>query len=241
MRNRLLLLNLALVALIAGAIWQLRVRWLEAREHESVLLRRSLPALPVPAVLVPPVAGSVSSAPYLEVASRLLLSRDRNPNVVIEETPPPPMPAFPRFYGVMGFDDKPFIILAERQGAPQQKYQVGQTVGEFKIVQLQSSGLTLEWDGKEVFAGFAEMVDRAPVLQSQSPEPSQPAPQAAQPSASVTAVSTPVSAKPGLEMTPTMKACLPGDSSPAGTVSEGFRKIVTPTPFGNSCRWEQVR
>lgn len=241
MRNRLFALNLLLLTLIAGAVWRLREGWLEARQRESELLRKSLPALPAPAVLVPPSAGAVNSTPYLEVASRLLLSRDRNPNVVIEEAPPKPMPPLPKFYGLMGFDDRPFLILAERSGAPQQKFQVGQTIGEFKIVKLESSGLTFEWDGKQVFAGFAEMADRNPVAQAQA-APGPETPSAAPPqSSSLTSISGPVSSRPGVELTPTTKACVPGDSSPDGSVADGYRKVITKTPFGNQCRWEQVR
>ena len=34
-------------------------------------------------------------------------------------------------------------------------------------------------------------------------------------------------------------ACLPGDNSPAGTISsDGLKKVMTPTPFGLPiCRW----
>jgi hypothetical protein len=36
------------------------------------------------------------------------------------------------------------------------------------------------------------------------------------------------------------RSCLKGDNSPDGTVTEGFRKIVTPTAVGPSCHWEKV-
>jgi hypothetical protein len=36
------------------------------------------------------------------------------------------------------------------------------------------------------------------------------------------------------------RACLKGDNSPDGTVTEGFRKVVTPTAVGPSCHWEKV-
>jgi hypothetical protein len=34
---------------------------------------------------------------------------------------------------------------------------------------------------------------------------------------------------------------VPGDTTPAGTVRDGYRKLVTQTPFGNACRWELVK
>jgi hypothetical protein len=36
-------------------------------------------------------------------------------------------------------------------------------------------------------------------------------------------------------------ACVGGDSSPAGTVSGGFKKIVTVGLMGQSCLWEQMK
>ena len=36
------------------------------------------------------------------------------------------------------------------------------------------------------------------------------------------------------------RACKPGDNSPAGTVVDGYKKTVIPSPFGSMCRWEAV-
>ena len=36
------------------------------------------------------------------------------------------------------------------------------------------------------------------------------------------------------------RSCLKGDETPNGTVTDGFKKTVTPTPMGNSCYWEKV-
>jgi len=30
------------------------------------------------------------------------------------------------------------------------------------------------------------------------------------------------------------------DSTPDGSVVDGYRKISVPTPFGNGCRWDPV-
>jgi hypothetical protein len=38
-----------------------------------------------------------------------------------------------------------------------------------------------------------------------------------------------------------IRACAPGDTAPAGTMSDGYRKIVSETPFGKVCRWEKVK
>jgi len=36
------------------------------------------------------------------------------------------------------------------------------------------------------------------------------------------------------------RACLKGDDAPDGTVTDGFKKMVVPTPMGESCHWEKV-
>ena len=48
----------------------------------------------------------------------------------------------------------------------------------------------------------------------------------------------PAEAKPGaVVIGNSTKNCTPGDNSPAGTVVDGYKKVVEATPFGNACRW----
>ena len=37
-----------------------------------------------------------------------------------------------------------------------------------------------------------------------------------------------------------VRTCVAGDTSPPGTVLEGYKKVVTRTMFGETCRWEPV-
>ncbi len=41
----------------------------------------------------------------------------------------------------------------------------------------------------------------------------------------------------GVALDDRTKACVPGDTSPAGTVLNGYTKVIEATPFGNACRW----
>ena len=56
----------------------------------------------------------------------------------------------------------------------------------------------------------------------------------------VTSVSSADANRPGAETGTGIKGCQPGDNSPAGAVVDGYRKLVTETPFGKSCRWEKI-
>jgi hypothetical protein len=37
-----------------------------------------------------------------------------------------------------------------------------------------------------------------------------------------------------------IKLCQAGDSNPAGTVVDGYRKVIKATPFGGICSWEPL-
>ncbi len=246
MRKNLIALNLLLLALIGLAGWQLRAQYLERLRRQSEFLKAPVPAAPPPAVLLPPPPGQVSAVKYLEVATLLPFSKDRNPAVVIELPPPKPMPPLPRYYGLMNFGT-PRVILAPAPGQTQKSYSVGDTIGEFRLAAIAQSGLVFEWDGKQVPAAYAEIQDRS----SNAPPETAPSSASSTPSrpqeaagvkavSSVTSVSSAEASRPGAETGTGIKACQPGDSSPAGAVVDGYRKLVTETPFGKSCRWERI-
>ena len=50
----------------------------------------------------------------------------------------------------------------------------------------------------------------------------------------------PSAQKPGVDVGEGLKGCQVGDSTPAGAVVDGYRKVIAQTPFGGSCRWEKV-
>jgi hypothetical protein len=45
----------------------------------------------------------------------------------------------------------------------------------------------------------------------------------------------------GAEIDTGVRNCLPGDTSPAGTVLNGYQKRIISSMFGPVCRWEQVK
>lgn len=157
------------------------------------------------------------------------------PTIVAAPKVPPP---FPRFYGAMDFGDGVRVVLSEKSGAQQKSYKIGDSIGDFKIIAVSRAGIDFEWDGKTLSASMADLRDATPVVQ-------EPTPQAA--TAQTQARSGPVAivggspTKPGIDIAADTKACQPGDTSPAGSVQDGYRKVVTQSPFGGSCRWERIR
>lgn len=243
MRGRLLLLNLLLLAACVAAGLRLRAQMEEHNRRRQEFLRSTVTPPPPPALALPAPPPQISAAGYLEVAQKLLFSRDRNPNVILEVSAPKPVPPLPRYYGLMNFGDGPRIILAPH-GKPQKSYVVGDEVGEFRLVALEPTGLVFEWDGRQIRKRFDELRDQGePAPAQQAAAAGSPAPAApVQNVSTVSSVSTIQDKKgPGAEAGENYRYCQPGDSSPPGTVIDGYRKIVRKSPFGDQCLWEKVQ
>lgn len=238
MKRKLLLANLALLALcIAGAV-HLRRAWIEAHAREQAVLRKRIQ--PAPPSSTAPLAAiePVKAAGYNDIAQKMLFSKDRNPTVVVEPPPPPkavPMPALPLFHGVVDLGDGPMAILSEGPKGPHRDYQPGDQVGAFKLVAVSNEELVLEWEGQTITKQVDEILDRST---GAPPAPGPLAATAAAPAPPPVTRVTTAPAAPGSDLSAGVKACQPGDTSPAGTVADGMRKVIKSTPFGSRCFWE---
>lgn len=239
MSRKLWALNVLLVALIAVGCWQIRVRWQKRLAEQERFLRQVPQPAPAPVVLLPPQPALVQAIAYVQVAAELILSKDRNPTVVIETAPVKEMPPLPRYYGMMNFGQGPRIVLAAASGQPQKTYKLGEQIGDFRLVAASSSEIVFEWDGKKVPAKTADLKDKEPVEEAPAAPPAKSGSGAVAPAAQ-TVVGGNVSG-PGKDLDEKVKACQPGDQSPDGTVAGGYRKMVSKTPFGDACRWEKVQ
>ena len=247
MKTKLIALNVLLAAGIAAIAWQVNLSWKQAAaERQANLNVRTRPVTVAPAVPLPKPEGA-TPAQYAQVAEKNLFSSDRNPTVVIEvekKDPPKPMPPLPVVYGVMGLPSGVKAIMAEKPGQQNRSVHAGETIGEFKVLALDTQNIKFEWNGKEISKRIDELVDRSnPQSGGGAGNNSGPAaPPPSQPQA-IAAPQTPIEPnldpKLGVSLTETSRACRPGDTAPAGTVADGFRKILTPSPFGTVCRWSK--
>ena len=245
MRGRLLLLNHLLLAACAAAAWRLNTLHEERLQRQQQFLNERVSPAPVPPLSLPAPQPQLSAATYLPVAQQLLFSKDRNPDVVIEVAAPKPVPPLPRYFGLMNFGDGPRVVLAE-PGKPQKSYTVGDRVGEFRLASVEPGGLVFEWEDRAIRASFDELREKGapPPANQQTAQ----APAAAPPPAQAQNVSTVStiggsgdSKGPGGEAGAPTRPCQPGDTAPAGTVADGYRKVLTKTPFGSSCYWEKLQ
>lgn len=236
MKRKLVWVNLLLLGLTAATAVHLRRQWVESHAGEQAILQRRIRPAPPPHMAPLPAAAPVKAAGYIDIAQKMLFSKDRNPTVVVEPPPPPkpkPMPPLPVFHGLVDIGDGPTAIMSEKPGAQHRDYRPGEQVGEFKLVALDSEEIVLEWDGNTITRKVDEMIDRSV---GPPPAPSKATAAAAPPPVQPAAHAD---AKPGADIGGRgIKGCTTGDSSPAGTVADGFRKVIKESPFGKSCFWE---
>jgi len=253
MNRKALLLDLALLALAAVLVWQIRQRWLEGQARERAIFTRAASNIAVKVFAPPPVTPpkQVMAGEYVEVAQKMLFAKDRNPNVPIEPPPPPPvkppLPPLPSYYGQITLGD-PVVLLASGNG-DQKSYHVGDKIGPFELASFDSEKIVLKWRDETVERKLADLKpkDSAPPSVA-APRPAAPV-ASNQASAGVTKIgSSSTEAGSSGDKGPLagvdvggIRTCTPGDSTPPGTVVSGYKKVVSQGMFGSVCRWEQVK
>ena len=238
MNRKLLILDVVLAALAVYAGFQFRGQWLAAKARQAAIANRKPNPLPPPQFTPLATAPPVLSAGYAEIAQKLLFDRSRNSTVVIEVPPPPPpkpMPALPAYHGMMNIGDGPAAILSVTAASPQMEVHPGETIGPFKLVDIDTQQIILEWDGKIIRKSLDEILDRSTrqvVADASAPVSAAPPPPV------LPVIKSPLG--PGEDTGRGYKVCIPNDSTPDETVVDGFRKVSIKTPFGSACRWDPV-
>ncbi len=241
MNRKLVLLNAVLLLVVIYGGVQLRNQYQAAKAREAAL--RAVRVSPTPAGPFVALANDPPVLPsgYKDVAIKDLFHPSRNPDVPVElpppPPPPPPMPALPGYHGQMNLGDGPMALLVEKPGMAEKAIKPGETIGQFKLVDVNTSEITFAWtfNGELARRSVHELADNS-------------APAAAVPDGRAAAAA---SAPPPPVIKSNLgagaitgfgfKECIPNDSSPEGAIDGGFRKTITTTPFGKSCRWDPVK
>jgi hypothetical protein len=240
--RKLVLLNAVLLLVVVFGGVQLHNQYQAAKARQAAL--RAVRISPVPAVPFPPLPNDPPVLPsgYKDVAIKNLFHPSRNPDIVKElpppPPPPPPMPELPRFHGQMNLGDGPITLLVEKAGMPEKAIIPGETIGQFKLVDVNTSEITFAWtfNGELVRRSLSSLMDRtaaAPVAGSDEPRSQPPVARQAPPIKSAIG--------PGELTSLGTRTCEPNDSTPAGSVVNGFRKTEGRTPFGAFCVWDPVK
>jgi hypothetical protein len=237
LNRKLLILDVVLAAVVVYAGFQFRSQFRAVQAREGALTDRKPGPLPPPQFTPLATAPPVLSAGYAEIAQKLLFDRSRNSTVVVEVAPPPPpkpVPPLPVYHGMMNIGDGPAAIMSLNAGSQQMEIHPGDAIGQFKLVDVNTQEIALEWDGKVIHKTVDEILDRSVrqvVADSNTAPPAPPLPV-------LPVIMTPLG--PGEDTGRGYKTCLVNDSTPDQTVVDGYRKVSTRTPFGQSCRWDPV-
>jgi hypothetical protein len=232
--RKLIALNLVLAAAVAWAGWQLHNEWMAAKARQAAL-GKAHAAAPAPPPMTPLAApGALLPTTYKRVATEDLFDPSRNSDVPVEPPPapppPPPMPPLPLCHGVMDVGEGPLAVLSVNKDSPHEALSPGDTIGQFKLLSVNTQEITLEWNGQVIHKSVEELLDRSGAAPAAAPANVVAAPP---PPPAVTS-----SKGPGEATQFGIKTCQPNDSTPEGTVVDGYRKTSRQTPFGNSCFWE---
>ena len=242
MNRKLILLDVVLAGAVVYAGVKLRDSYQAEKAREAALKRVKVKPIATPPFTPLPSDPPVVPTGYKDVAMNLLFHPTRNPTEVVDPPPPPPppppMPELPRYHGQMNLGDGPIVILVEHPGSPEKSMKVGDQIGQFKLADVNTNEITFQWtfDGQTVRRTLAQLADNsAPAQQASENRPASNAPLPPPP---------PVVKRelgPGEITQFGFKTCQPEDSSPEGTVKDGFRKVISQTPFGKSCRWDPAK
>jgi hypothetical protein len=236
LRQKLLLLNLALAGAIVFTGVQLRDLYRAAKAREAAVLNQKVKPAPPPPITALPPAPAVMPSGYADIAQKMLFDRSRNPTVVVEvpaPPPPKPVPPFPVLKGMMNIGDGLTAVFAEKPGGSGSEVKPGERIGQFKLLAVNEEEAVFEWDGREFHKRVEDILDRT---LKESAETSRPAAPPGVPPPAVVKTAT----GPGAQTGEATRACNPNDSTAPGAVVDGYRKVMTTTPFGQACRWEAV-
>jgi len=238
--RKLIALNVVLALAVAWAAYLFRNEIAAAKARETAMRKAQVkpaPPLPLPAL---PNQPPVLATGFQTIATRTLFHPSRDPSIPVEAPPPPPppppMPALPRYFGTMNIGTGPMALLAMGSG-PSQPVKPGDTIGPFKLVDVNTVDITFEWNGQIARRTLDQMTDRKIESNASSSDDTR-AVQAAAPAVVVPVVKQPVG--PGESTSFGFKLCDSNDSLPDGTVKDGYRKVTYKTPFGSACRWDPV-
>jgi hypothetical protein len=244
LKTRLIVLNSLLTAGVFSVVWEARMQLNYAEQTRRTHLENRIKPVAPPPIAPVQKPQTPSALRYEDVAKKDLFAADRNDDIIVDPPKveaPKVMPPLPVVYGVMTLPSGTRASMAEKAGESSRMVHVGDEVGEFKIVALDARNVTFEWDGKELPHKIEDLIDRSnhqPAPAGQNQAASAAATPAAPPPPPPAQVNNhPTAANLGTELTASSRACQPGDTSPNGSVVDGYKKVMTQSIFGPVCRW----
>lgn len=231
MKRHWIIINALLFLLASFLVYQVRRQWrLYERQHNPASLNASAGQMPG---IIAPRSRSVVPANYSVISDNHLFNVERN-NTIPPEPVPTPEPRVtapkPILMGVMGLAGGSYALMVSGNGGESSLYRrlkLGEQLDGYTLVRVLQDRVVMNAGGQEIDVRIADQ-----------PRRSQPAAQAA-PAASAGAVSSLGTA--GGQATVNSDPQFPPQNAPEGTVFNGKRKRMVPSPFGMTVVWEDVK
>jgi hypothetical protein len=235
MKKSFLMIQLVLLASAAFLGYQLRSQWMEYRStHNAAVLNSSNSRDGIP----PQVAAPKVVPNYSAIVDNHLFSADRT-NIVPPETSAEPAKAAapkPILMGTLQLDEDEFALMVsdgQRENTNYKRLKLGESLDGYILVKILDQKVMMKMDGKEVEVRLNEpskMVARE-IPGGTSPSPG-----------TLGQVMTVGSGPPTTSSNaPSASQGLPKGTIPPGTVVNGRKKILVPSPFGMMESWEEVK
>jgi hypothetical protein len=172
--------------------------------------------------------------------------RTSQPLQPAQEVKPPELPLL---YGTMDLGNGWFALMASGgESSPVSKRVLpGDEIDGYKLVSIGTSQVVLSWQQRMFTVDVSESARRVPrIVEKAAPAQASSAPPRSEPPPSNVGTHTvavaPVKTSSGAAVHQVSGYIPPGvdADAPEGTVADGRRKVVVPTPFGPQVRWVPV-
>ncbi|MEW5975198.1 MAG: hypothetical protein AB1898_05255 [Acidobacteriota bacterium] len=231
MRKQVILLNCLLLCSAGLAGYRLKQQWhdFQGAHHLSQLVASQNPAnSPNPAG-----DGPVQVPNYSAIVDNHLFTVDRN-NIIPAEVPvEAPLAPKPILMGTMGIGEDQFALMvseAPKASKEYRKIKVGESLDGYTLVRFLDQKVIMKAGGQEIEVRLNEPSKMVAREVGVAPQPGA--------SQKVTTVATEGSSGAAAVNRPSAPS---PTSVPVGTVVNGYRKKMVPSPFGPMEAWEAVK
>ena len=242
MKRSYIAINLFLLASAVLLTYELRSQWNEYQStHNLARLNPGKTTTGTSSKMMP--ATSVVSS-YAAIVDNDLFTPDRT-NVVPPDAPVETAKAVapkPILVGTMQFNEDEFALMmsdAQRENTNYKQLKVGDTLDGYTLVKILDQKVMMKTDGKEVEVRLSVNEPSKMVARESSsavPAGNASAGQVTSVGSSPPAVSAAASGSPAVT-----GQALPKGAIPVGTIINGRRKKLVPSPFGMMETWEEIK
>jgi len=238
MKKSYILVSLLLLSSAALLSYELRRQWNAYRStHNIALLNPGRGA----SDFSPKAGSSPGLVPnYATIVDNHLFSADRTNVIPPEASAEASKAAIPKpiLMGTLQLDKDEFALMVsdtQRDNTDYKRLKVGESLDGYTLVKILDQKVMMQAEGKDVEVRLNEpskMVAREiPSAASKTPAST----------GQVTSVGSGPPAAPSARNEAVASQAVPKGAIPAGTVVNGRRKILVPSPFGMMESWEEVK